>query len=182
VTKIDVGAHIRARDLTTIRSEHANIPDPNHLVHLQFRRYAACPMCNLHLRSISARHHEITAAGVREVVVFHSTETEMRKYQDGLPFHTIADPKKKLYVEFGVEPPAVISLLHPRAMWALVRGLARRTGGLPARGENIIGRPADFLIGPDGRVLARKYGRHAFDQWSVDELLHLALVHTDTAR
>jgi hypothetical protein len=34
-----------------------------------------------------------------------------------------------------------------------------------------LGRPADFLIGSDGRVLACKYGAHAYDQWSVDELL-----------
>jgi hypothetical protein len=34
-----------------------------------------------------------------------------------------------------------------------------------------LGRPADFLVAPDGRVLARKYGVHAFDQWTVDELL-----------
>jgi hypothetical protein len=34
--------------------------------------------------------------------------------------------------------------------------------------------PADFLIGADGAVVARKYGEHADDQWSVDELLRLA--------
>jgi hypothetical protein len=30
------------------------------------------------------------------------------------------------------------------------------------------------LIGPDVRVLARKYGRHADDQWSVSEVINLA--------
>ena len=34
--------------------------------------------------------------------------------------------------------------------------------------------PADFLIAPDGRVRACKYGAHANDQWSVDEMLALA--------
>jgi hypothetical protein len=34
--------------------------------------------------------------------------------------------------------------------------------------------PGDFLIAPDGRVLASKYGKHADDQWSVDEELALA--------
>jgi hypothetical protein len=34
--------------------------------------------------------------------------------------------------------------------------------------------PADFLIATDGAVVARKYGEHADDQWSVDELLRLA--------
>jgi hypothetical protein len=30
------------------------------------------------------------------------------------------------------------------------------------------------LIAPDGRVVACKYGAHADDQWSVDDLLALA--------
>ena len=34
-----------------------------------------------------------------------------------------------------------------------------------------LGLPADFLIARDGRVLACKHGRHANDQWTVDELL-----------
>ena len=34
-----------------------------------------------------------------------------------------------------------------------------------------LGVPADFLIAPDGRITAFKYGRHAYDQWTVDELL-----------
>lgn len=34
-----------------------------------------------------------------------------------------------------------------------------------------LGVPADFLIGSDGRGVAANYGRHADDQWSVDELL-----------
>jgi len=37
-----------------------------------------------------------------------------------------------------------------------------------------LGLPADFLVAQDGRILALKYGVHANDQWSVDELLSLA--------
>src|SRR5688572_10222450 len=115
--KINPGDRVPSRILTTIKSEQAHIPDPNHLVHLQLRRYAGCPMCNMHVRSIAVRHEEITAAGVREVVVFHSTAQEMLPYHGDMPFHAIADPKKKLYSEFGVEP-SLISILHPRAMLA----------------------------------------------------------------
>jgi hypothetical protein len=39
------------------------------------------------------------------------------------------------------------------------------------------GLPADFLLGPDGCVLALKYGEHADDQWSVAELLAQAQQH-----
>jgi hypothetical protein len=36
------------------------------------------------------------------------------------------------------------------------------------------GLPGDFLIAPSGQVKAAKYGTHAYDQWSVDELIALA--------
>jgi hypothetical protein len=44
---------------------------------------------------------------------------------------------------------------------------ARPTGGR-------LGFPADILIDQGGKVLACRYGIHAFDQWSVDELLQFA--------
>jgi hypothetical protein len=38
-----------------------------------------------------------------------------------------------------------------------------------------LGLPADFLVGPDGRVKACKYGVTADDQWSFDELMALVV-------
>ncbi|EPQ80656.1 hypothetical protein MMEU_1181 [Mycobacterium marinum str. Europe] len=106
--------------------------------------------------------------------MFHSSASAMREYQAELPFATIADPAKELYHEFGVEssPKAVLS---PRAWMAASRGMKGQSWrGAAGIGEGHLGLPADFLIGSDGRVLATKYGNHADDQWSVDELLGLA--------
>lgn len=88
-------------------------------------------MCHLHLRSVVRRHGEIEAAGVREVVVFHSPAEELRVHTDGLPFAVVADPDKRLYAEFGVES-APRALLSPRA-WGPVAGAgaARPVGGRP---------------------------------------------------
>ncbi|MBY0456677.1 MAG: hypothetical protein K2V38_05015 [Gemmataceae bacterium] len=36
------------------------------------------------------------------------------------------------------------------------------------------GLPAEFLIDATGRIVAGKYGKSAYDQWTVDELLDLA--------
>ena len=58
--RVQVGDVLRPRSLTTIRSERVSIPDDEGLVHLQFRRYAGCPVCNLHLRSFIRRHDEVT--------------------------------------------------------------------------------------------------------------------------
>jgi hypothetical protein len=38
--------------------------------------------------------------------------------------------------------------------------------------------PAEFLIASDGSMLASKYGSHAYDQWSIDELLALSPLDT----
>ena len=171
---LDAGDLIQPRILQTIDGTSVTVPDPDRaLVHLQFRRYAGCPICSLHLRSFAQRHDEIVAAGMREVVVFHSPEAELRKVHR-LPFAVIADPEKRLYAEFGVgtSPRAV---LDPRVWPTAIRAVALRASVDPKAGMEggSFGLPADFLIAPDGRLLASKYGVHADDQWSVDELLHL---------
>jgi hypothetical protein len=163
------------RKLTAVDGTAVPVPHPDGPVHLQFRRFAGCPVCNLHLRSIVRRHDEIRAAGIREVVVFHSPAVELREHVAGLPFPVIADPRKELYREFGVEAGRR-ALLDPRAWPAIARGIV---GGLvrrdrtPARVPHggRLGLPADFLIAPDGSVRAHRYGTHVYDQWSVDELL-----------
>jgi peroxiredoxin len=175
------GDVITGRELVAVSGSPVRIPDPGRLVHLQFRRFAGCPICNLHLRSVVVRHDEIVESGVREVVVFHSPAAELREHVAGLPFDVIADPDKRLYVAFGVES-APRALLDPRAWPKIVRAVIDATPRI-LRGKQAapaahpeggrLGLPADFLIEPGGRLLAHKYGRHAGDQWSVDELLSL---------
>jgi peroxiredoxin len=164
---------VAQREAVSICGEAVPIPDPTRLIHLQFRRFAGCPICNVHLQSIVRRHDEIANAGVREIVVFHSTDEELRRYVGELPFAVIGDPDKALYAEFGVgRSPR--SLLHPRALTPATLAFAIRQGmgkaNLHPTGGHL-GLPADFLIDTHGRVLACKRGRHANDQWSVDEVL-----------
>lgn len=170
------GSVVAERELVAVSGESIPIPDPGRMVHLQFRRFAGCPICNVHLQSIVRRHDEIAAAGIREVVVFHSTNEELRRYVGELPFAVVGDPGKALYDEFGVRS-SPRSLLHPRALppAALASGFrqGRKNMNMHPTGGHL-GLPADFLIDPDGRVLACKNGSHANDQWSVDELLALA--------
>jgi peroxiredoxin len=164
------------RELTTIHGQPVRLPDSGRVVHLQFRRYAGCPVCNLHLRSITRRHDDLVAAGIREVAVFHSSAAAMREFQGQLPFAVVADPGRTLYAEFGVGTMSPLTALNPRSWRAAARALIRAPSlrGAVGRGEKHLGLPADFLIDPGGRVLAAKYGRVADDHWSVDELLALA--------
>jgi peroxiredoxin len=180
--RLQPGATVSPHQFVAISGETVSVPDPGQLVHLELRRFAGCPICNLHLRSVMQRRDELAAAGIREVVVFHSTDDELRKYQAELPVAVIADPDKKLYAEFGVERSAR-SVLNPRAWPAVFRGLARHVGAVGKGEEHLtpltpkggsFGLPGDFLIASDGHVIASKYGEHAYDQWTVDEVLELA--------
>lgn len=177
--RIQAGAIIEPRDLLTIHSGRIRIPDRERLVHLQFRRFAGCPVCDMHLHSFAQRQNDITAASIREVVVFHSSAQELLAHAGDLPFDIIADPDKRLYAEFGVEY-APRALLDPRAWIPVLRAIARSLLGILRKRRPIpavnphggrFGLPADFLIASDGRVLDCKYGAHAYDQWSVKEIL-----------
>jgi peroxiredoxin len=176
MTQLNIGDTVRRRELSNIHGNTVRIPDIERLVHLQFRRYAGCPACNVHLRSIARRHDEILAAGIREVVVFHSKRETMLEFQGELPFAAIADPEKKFYAEFGVGKMSPLSAFDPRSWRAVYRALTRSPNlrGAMGTGEEHMGLPADFLIGPDGVILAAKYGEYVDDHWSVDDLLALA--------
>lgn len=174
MAKFAVGDRVTVHELAAIDGSTVRVPDPGATVHLQLRRFAGCPICHLHVHQLAKRHDEIKAAGIHEVVVFYSDVETLRQYQGDLPFDVVADPDKALYREFDVQS-GVRSVLHPKAAVASMRGIAKGAsikGGVTAK-EDHFSMPADFLIAHDGTVLAAKYGKHADDQWSVDELLAL---------
>jgi peroxiredoxin len=168
-----------ARELQTIASGRVRIPDATRLVHLQLRRYAGCPICSLHLRSFARRYHEVVAAGVLEVVVFHSSFEDLSKVHIDQPVAVVPDPERRLYDELGVGT-SVLAMTNPSVWLAAARavtsGAARHSTTGAADGS--FGLPGDFLIDNDGRIVACYRGLHADDQWSVDELLRIvALYH-----
>ena len=215
--KISAGSAFPSLQLSGLDGATIAIPDAGETVHLQLRRFAGCPVCNLHLRSFVRRADDIqpsgdvgadlghrgpaaraggvlgsqryldlrqvarqlTTAGVREGIVFHSTPESLRVYEPELPFTIVADPTKQIYRALGVESTAR-AVLDPRLLIRLpkiflsaIRGIVspphRIPPMLPTGGQ--LGVPADFLIASDGHVVAAKYGQHAYDQWTVDELL-----------
>ena len=80
-----VGDKVGARTLSAITGAQVQVPTPDRIVHLQFRRFAECPICNLHVRELARRNAEIESAGITEVVVFHSSADRLREYQADLP-------------------------------------------------------------------------------------------------
>lgn len=163
------GATVPVRRLWGVNGRSVEVPAKRGRAHLQFRRFAGCPVCHLHLCNFGSRHQEVADAGITEVVLLHSPD-ELRGYQSLLPFTVVADPDWALYREFAMET-GLQAVADPRA-WR-----AANVGAKPSTTH--LGLPADFLIDSDGTVLAAHYGRHADDQWTVDQLLdvHRSLGH-----
>jgi peroxiredoxin len=158
--------------MEAVTGEAINLPDAKRLVHLQFRRFVDCPICNTHIAESRKRAREIEAAGIKKVIVLHSSPKSIRSYQQDVPFLMVGDPKKTFYKDFGVETS--LSFISFKALGAAMRGMANGHFALRVVGGGPLGLPAEFLIAPSGRIHAVKYGTDAYDQWSVDELLSFA--------
>ena len=171
--KLKPGDIVPATTFASVTGEPIQLPDPKRLVHLQFRRFVDCPICNTHIAELRGRAREIEAAGIKEVIVFHSSAKSIRSYQKDVPFVLVGDPNKALYKEFGVKT-SLRFMSNIKALGAWTRGIAHGHFGLRSFSGGPLGLPGDFLIAPSGQIKAAKYGTHAYDQWSVDELIALA--------
>ena len=171
--KISVGDFIVPQRLSTVCESVVGIPADSQITHIQFRRFASCPICNLHIHSFVSRHLELVEAGVHEVVVFHSTAEDILSAGGEVPFAMIADPTKELYKVFGVET-SIMSVANPAAWVSGVKGLVKFPRFPHEKGQGHFGLPADFIIGKNGEVLFAKYGKHADDHLEVDEVIRLA--------
>ena len=95
--KFKTGDMLRPTVMEAVTGEAINLPDPKRLVHLQFRRFVDCPICNTHIAGFRKRAREIEAAGVKEVIVFHSSPKSICSYQKNVPFLMVDDPTKVFY-------------------------------------------------------------------------------------
>ena len=69
------------------------VSGPGH-ARLQFRWFAGCPICSQHLDTFAARHGDVAAAGITEVVVLHFAAEQLQGYQAALPFTVVTDPDR----------------------------------------------------------------------------------------
>lgn len=172
--RISVGAVLPGMELETVTGRRLTVPDPDgRFTHLQFRRFAGCPLCNTHLRTFQSRRAEIDREGICEVVFFHSSAALIVEHEEGFDLNLVADPTLEHYRRFGVEVSSG-ALLHPKVFGALLRSVTREKFRFPRVENGRLGLPADILLDGSGRVIACHYGSHAYDQWTVDELLALA--------
>lgn len=172
--KFKVGDKIPNLSLRNIHGKEVLLPSSEtKYVHVQFRRFAGCPICNLHLQSFILRNEELIKAGIREVVFFHSPNDKLLPYQGAFPFDVIGDPGKKYYRQFGVSA-SLLALLNPKVWPTMIKALLKKDKPSGSADGGSLGLPADFLIDSTGKIVACYYGSHAYDQWSFNQLLQLA--------
>lgn len=124
---------------------------------LSFHRYAACPLCNLHIHELSAAYPFLDQHGLRILAVFMSpAERVAEQYRErDVPFPLVSDAAREVYDRYGVEysvPGMLAAFVHPRAMRAFFSGFF--PGRIDAATTTL---PADFLIGPDLRIVSAHY-------------------------
>lgn len=170
--KLVRGAQIKPFALQDIHGDKIDVPDMGRWTHLQFRRFSGCMICNLHLQTLIGRYSEIVDAGISELVFFQSNREALLDQFADIPIRLIADPEGEYYQKFGVGN-SVMSVANPLVVLPAMRGMFKFGIHFPKKEESFFGLPADILIDGDGKIVAVHYGKHAYDQWSVDHLLNL---------
>ena len=140
---------------------------------LMFYRYASCPMCNLRLRDFAQHYPQLHTRGLEVVAFFHSPARNIRANagKGHFPFQLVADPEFKVYRSYGVETSwlkFLLSMLLPSFYVDWIRSM--RYGFWGGVDRQMGKMPADFLIGPDGRIMKAHYGRDMGDHLSVREV------------
>jgi thioredoxin-dependent peroxiredoxin len=142
---------------------------------LSFYRFAVCPVCNVRMHYLAQRAEAYRRRGLYFMACVESSPENAHFYLDRVsyPFPLIPDLGGDLYHTYGVGS----------SVFGIVKGLLTRQrayrdaahlhlGGWDIRRfDGTFGRlPADFLIGPDGRLLLAYYGHDQGDFLTLDEL------------
>lgn len=135
-------------------------------------RFAACPFCNLRMHELVARFPSLGPA-FTVVAVFDSPLDNLRRFatRHDAPFPVLADKGGRVHRRYGVEQSLAgtlrgMVLRMPTLMKAMLTH-----GYLPTRLRgSLTTMPADFLVGPDGRIREAWYGRDEGDHLPMDQV------------
>jgi peroxiredoxin len=140
---------------------------------LMFFRYASCPMCNLRLHDFAKEYPRLHAIGLSAVAFFHSSAQAIKRNagRRSYSFALVADLNQEIYRAFGVET-SWLGLLKSMVLPSFYRDWIRsiRHGFWGGADLEMAKMPADFLVGPDGRLLLVHYGKDIGDHLSLADI------------
>ena len=143
---------------------------------LSFYRHSACPLCNLRLHELMAKYPDYEKRGLKVIAVFQSPAEHLDRdlQSHKAPFSLVADPEMKLYEQYGVEtswPVFLKSNMLPSVMKRYYQAMRLGFPPDPTKTDGPFPRvPADFLIGPDMRIMDVNYGSLISDHISFDRI------------
>lgn len=157
--------------------EEVHISKNNHSkVLIGFMRYVGCPVCNFRTHELIENYDSIVASGYKIILVYESNSETLKKYltETPVPFQVIADPKRKLYKKFGVQPSfwkTLKSAFNKKATKDKKKGNELFENNRPKRDGKLTGIPADFLITEDGRIERAYFGKNISDHLPINEII-----------
>ena len=160
--RLSSGYPAAAFTATTIDGETVSLTQfAGNPVLLMFLRYASCPMCNLRVHDVARRYAHLHEHGLEIIAFFHSSANSVRAHagRRRYPFRLIADPALTVYRLYGVETSwwrLLLSTVRPGFYIDWLRSMRHGFWGGVAWQMGKM--PADFLIGPDGRIAIAHYG------------------------
>ncbi|HOX36622.1 MAG TPA: pyridoxal-phosphate dependent enzyme [Candidatus Brocadiia bacterium] len=139
---------------------------------LVFLRYVGCPICQMTMVHHKREYDRLAAAGADVIIFAQSPNEKLRKTdaKKDFPFHLVGDPEREVYGLYGVGRGGLkhIILGSHVAVKATLKGYMHG-----ALGGDEFQLPADFIVGPDGRIAMAHYGRHAGDNMAPAQLAEL---------
>lgn len=145
---------------------------------VSFYRAAVCPLCNLRLLHLIDRYEDYQRRGLRVIAFFESSPEVVHHYLDRHhpPFPIVADLARSIYGIYGLESSLLGTAWARLTRWPQYREAGkRRAGGNQVenvfRMDGAFARmPAEFLLGPDLRIVKAYYGRDAGDFMRFSEI------------
>lgn len=138
-------------------------------------RYAACPFCSLRIDRIGRRVSELTAAGVKLLVVFPSPPERVEKYYPpaSTPFDVVSDTSETLYDLLGSKTSVLGTLRTAVDIPVVLRAELSYLRNPLAIDGPFTRLPADYLV-RDGTIERSRVGRRLDDGLEMEDVLRWA--------
>lgn len=148
-----------------------------------FFRYAGCLFCSLSLVRLIERYENFSQRGLKIVSFFQSADESISKYIaiHNPPFALVGDPEKVVYDAYHVQHSVAGTLRSLAEVPEAIRS-ASKAGVKQGEVEgDIFLMPAQFIIGPDLKLLKVHYGNTLRDTISMLDIEEVLLQDVGTA-
>lgn len=139
---------------------------------LSFFRDAACPFCNMRVFEYTQKFKEWEALGIDVVAVFSSPSEAVVEFvaKHPRPFRTIGDPDLNLYKTYGITS-SLFGFIKAVLFKTHIARKGRKLGAkIDTKNPNRYLLPADFMIGPNNKVVDAWYGSDPTDHMPMARL------------